>query len=169
MRIGRAYDGFLTALAAVAAAILGLSALLITFDVVLRASGWQPPAHTVSLTEYGLLYATLLGAPWLLRHHGHVHVEVVVTVLPEGLRRLAESLVCLVCCAACLVVVWAAGGAMLDNFARGSFDMRSFDMPKWLLYAPFPLSFAMMAGEFLRFLWGRDSLYADAPDAEGRV
>ncbi|HJN22178.1 MAG: TRAP transporter small permease [Alphaproteobacteria bacterium] len=167
--MSRAYECLLRALAVVAAAILGLSALLITFDVLLRAMGWQPPAHTVSLTEYGLLYATLLGAPWLLRRHGHVHVEVVVMVLPEHLRRLAEALVCLICCAACLVVVWAAGNAMFDNLARGSFDMRSFDMPKWLLYAPFPLSFVMMAGEFLRFLLGRESLYAEAPEGEGRV
>ncbi len=75
----------------------------------------------------------------------------------------------LICCAACLVVVWAAGNAMFDNLARGSFDMRSFDMPKWLLYAPFPLSFVMMAGEFLHFLLGRESLYAEAPEGEGCV
>ena len=47
--------------------------------------------------------------------------------------------------------------------------MRSFDMPKWLLFAPFTLSFLMMAGEFLRFLLGRAPLYAETPESGGRV
>ena len=169
MLVGRAYARLMAALAVAAAAILGAAVVMIPLDVAMRALGWQPPAHTISLTEYGLLYATLLGAPWLLRSHGHVHVEVVVAALPAAARRIAEKLVCVIGILACLTVAWASGEAALTNLARGTFDMRSFDMPKWLLLAPFTLSFLMMAGEFLRFLLGRAPLYAETPESEGQV
>jgi TRAP-type C4-dicarboxylate transport system permease small subunit len=37
--------------------------------------------------------------------------------------------------------------------------VRSFDMPRWMLMAAMPLSFGMMALEFLRLLVRRESPY----------
>ena len=39
-------------------------------------------------------------------------------------------------------------------------DLRSIDMPKWLLFVPFPLGFSLVAIEFGRYLVGIDSYYA---------
>jgi len=159
----------LVVLAGAGAAILGLIALLITFDVLLRASGLQPLAHTLALSEYGLLYATLLGAPWLLRTQGHVHVEIVVAAVPASLRWLMVKMACLLGLIACLVVAWAAGETAYLNYTRDAFDMRSFDMPRWLLFGPIAPSFLLMAYEFWRFLRGTASLHGDAPDQTGRA
>jgi TRAP-type C4-dicarboxylate transport system permease small subunit len=169
LRLAAAYGRLLGALAALAAAILAAAVVLITLDVAMRNFGIQPPAHTLALTEYGLLYATMLGAPWLLRVHGHVHVEVVVNALPGPARAAADKIVCLLGIVACLAVAWASAEAAVANFERGTFDMRSFDMPKWLLLAPLPPAFAMMAGEFVRFLLGRAPLHGEGPDLGGRT
>lgn len=156
-------------MAGIGAAILGLITLLIAVDVLLRTSGIQPFAHTLALSEYGLLYATLLGAPWLLRTHGHVHVEIVVAAVPARLRWLMVKAACLLGLIACLVVAWAASEAAYLNYTRDAFDMRSFDMPRWLLLGPIAPSFLLMAVEFWRFLTGIASLHGDSPDHAGRA
>ena len=55
--------------------------------------------------------------------------------------------VCLLGLIACLVVAWSASEAAYLNFTRGAFDMRSFDMPRALLFAPIAPSFLLMAIE----------------------
>lgn len=149
------YSRMLEGLAALAALVLALAVVLITADVVMRTAGLQPSAHTLAVTEYGLFYATMFGAPWLLRTHGHVHVEIVQAAVPNSVRRWMVKAVCLLGLAACLIVAWVSAGVVMDNFTRGAFDMRSFDMPRWLLFAPMPISFLMMAWEFFQFLIGR--------------
>lgn len=163
------YHRLLEGMAAVAAAILGLAVILITADVVMRTIGVQPYAHTLALTEYGLFYATMLGGPWLLRTHGHVHVEIVQAAVPAVARRWMVKAVCLLGLLACLVVAWVSADVVIANFSRGAFDMRSFDMPRWLLFAPMPLSFLMMAGEFFGFLIGRAHIYGERPDLAGHA
>ncbi len=163
------YQRLLEGLAAIAAAILALTVVLITVDVVMRTIGLQPPAHTLALTEYGLFYATMFGAPWLLRTHGHVHVEIVQAAVPPVVRRLMVKAVCLLGLVACLVVVWASAETVIVNFTRGAFDMRSFDMPRWLLFAPTPVAFLMMAGEFFGFLIGVAHIYGERPDLAGHA
>lgn len=159
-----AYERLLEGLAALGAIILALITLGIACDVLLRSTGFQPFAHTLALSEYGLLYATMLGAPWLLHTHGHVHVEIVVAAVPHANRRVMVKLACLAGLIACLIVAWSAGETAWVNYSRAAFDMRSFDMPRWLLFAPIAPSFLLMAIEFARFLFGAGALHGDTDD-----
>jgi TRAP-type C4-dicarboxylate transport system permease small subunit len=156
-RVSRAYRGLLVAMAAAGALILGATTLLVVADVVLRNTGFQPFAHTIALSEYGLLYATLFAAPWLARTGGHVQVEMLAAVLgPRWRRAMAVWALSLVLIAA-LIVVGFGLWLTWSQFRQGSFDMRSFDMPKWLLIAPLPLSFALVAVEYVGLLRRRDA------------
>ncbi len=164
-----AYDRLLELLAGIGGAILAVIALGIAADVLLRTAGFEPFAHTLALTEYGLLYATLLGAPWLLRTHGHVHVEIVVSSVPPAIRTIMIKAACFVGLVSCLIVAWWAADTAYVNFTRGAFDMRSFDMPRWLLFAPIAPSFLLMAYDFGRFLFGKASLHGDAASQSERA
>ena len=83
--IETAYVRLLQGLAAVAGVIMGATAVMIVFDVTVRNLGFQPPPHTLTFTEYGLLYVTMLGAPGLVRTKGHVYIELVTAAV--GRRR----------------------------------------------------------------------------------
>ena len=54
---------------------------------------------------------------------------------------------------------------MVGAIASQEIDIRSIDMPKWILYAPFPLGFTLVAVEFLRYLLGFDTYYSSAMGA----
>ena len=59
-----------------------LITLFILYDVIARNIGLAPFTHTLALTEYGLYYVTLLGAPWLVRKKHHVYMQLITAFVP---------------------------------------------------------------------------------------
>lgn len=156
------------ALAALCCALLAFIAAAIVYDVSVRTLGGQPPAFTSSFTEYVLLYTTMLGAPYMVRKKGHILVEALIENVPDRLHRLMAKFVYTVCAA--LSAVLAVYGARLfwTSFSTGDIEMRSFDMPRWILDIVLPIGFGLSAVEFLRYLVGGDSLYkVKAQDKDG--
>jgi C4-dicarboxylate transporter, DctQ subunit len=153
------YWRLLELLAVVAGIILAAMAFAIVIDVVVRNLGLQPPAHTLTLTEYGLLYVTMLGAPWLVREKGHVYIELVTAAVGPRTRFWLTRVVYALCVLTCAVIFWYSLEVTIDHYQRHVTDVRSFDMPRWLLTASIPLSFGLMIIEFGRFLLGVDSMH----------
>ena len=158
--IAALYWRLLELLAAVAGVMLAAMALAIVVDVVMRNLGLQPPAHTLTLTEYGLLYLAMLGAPWLVREKGHVYIELVTAAVSPRTRFWLTRVVYALCVLTCAVIFWFSLEVTIDHYQRHVIDVRSFDMPRWLLTASIPLSFGLMIIEFGRFLLGLDSMHA---------
>ena len=59
----KAYDAVIVGLAVLAGAMVAAVFLAIIYDVSLRTAGFQPPFWTSALTEYALLYMTMIAAP----------------------------------------------------------------------------------------------------------
>jgi C4-dicarboxylate transporter DctQ subunit len=157
--IAALYWRLLELLAIVAGVLLSAMAFAIVVDVVMRNLGIQPPAHTLTLTEYGLLYVTMLGAPWLVREKGHVYIELVTAAVSPRTRFWMTRVVYALCVLCCAVIFWFSLEVTIDHYQRQVIDVRSFDMPRWLLTASMPLSFGLMIVEFGRFLLGFDSMH----------
>ncbi len=132
---------------------------MIVADVVLRNLGYQSSSHFFTFTEYFLLLIPLLGAPWLVREKGHIYIELLIGALAPGARRRVLWVILGLSLAVCLVLAWYGGAITLQNFAQNEKDVRSFDMPRWMLMLAMPLSFGMMALEFLRLVVRRESPY----------
>jgi TRAP-type C4-dicarboxylate transport system permease small subunit len=78
------FDRLIDALAIVSAALLVLIMLLIVSDVCGRTLRLFSIPWGLEATEYMLYGLTFLGAPWLLREHGHIAVEILVERLPAA-------------------------------------------------------------------------------------
>ncbi|HMA09622.1 MAG TPA: TRAP transporter small permease, partial [Ramlibacter sp.] len=128
----------------------------------------RPVAWSVSLTEYLLIYVTFLPMPALVRGKGHVCADFIRTAMPRGLRRVVETGVYVLCIAICSHLGWVALQGVIASVQTGAYDVRTFDMPRWLIYAPMVLGLWLSALEFLRYLLGHDSIYAlDVREMEG--
>ena len=113
-----------------------------------------------SRLQYGLLYMTMLGAPWLVREKGHVHIELVTAMLPAALRQIVSRLVALLCVLVCLILAWKGFELFLVNIERNDFDVRAYYFPRWILTITFPISFGLMVVEFMRFVVGPELLHS---------
>ena len=156
----RLYDGLLSLMALTAAATLVWLMVSVVVSVIMRNLGMQPFAWLFTSAEYGLLYMTMLGAPWLVREKGHVHIELVTAALPERLREIVSRSVAAACVLVCVILAWKGLDLVLTNIERGDYDTRAYYFPRWMLTIAFPLSFGLMAIEFSRFVFGSELMHS---------
>ena len=156
--ISRAWDKLVNGLVLFACALIAADCLLIVVDVTMRNLGQQPPAYTVALTEYSLLYLTMAAAPWLVRERAWIVVEVLYRRTAPPARARLDKLIFGLCTVVSVIVAVMAGILAVEGAARGEVEIRSLDMPRWALFAPVTLGFSMMAVEFTRCLMRGDSM-----------
>ena len=156
----RLYDLLLHGMAFIAAAMLVWLMVAVVTSVAMRNLGLQPFAWLFTSTEYALLYATMLGAPWLVRKRGHVHIELATAALPPVLRRGLSRAVAGACVLVCAILAWKGVDLVITNLERNDYDVRAYFFPRWILTISFPISFALMAVEFARFTVGRELLHS---------
>jgi len=154
--ITRVYDAVLYGMAVVAGFLMAAMMVVIFLDVVLRNLGYQSSAHFFTFTEYALLAVPCLGAPWLVREKGHIYIEILLMYLAPRRRMALTWLIGVFCVAVCAVLAWYGLEVTIRDFALGEKDVRSLDMPRWVVVGLIPLAFAMMAVEFLRFVARRE-------------
>ncbi len=162
------YFWLTSALAVVAGLIMVSIFLAVVIDVTMRDLGFQPSRVVVPLAEYGLLYITMLGSPWLLRSKGQIIVESFRMIMPGPLRRVVEVAAYLVCAALCGILAWYALTQTLLTLQTGQGEQRAILIPAYFAYAPMLIGFGLMFIEFLRLLFSRETLYdQSATDREG--
>jgi TRAP-type C4-dicarboxylate transport system permease small subunit len=148
--IGRLYDRLIDGLAIAAGLIIAAVCLLIIYDVITRNLGLQPPASTVALTEYALLYFTMAAAPWLVRRRGHIVVEVMHARLTGVTRMIVDKLILIVCIMVSSTICILATILAIEGWTRGEVEIRSLEIPRYLLFTPLAVGFGLIATEFLR-------------------
>ena len=156
----RAYDAILALMALAAGATLIWLMVSVVISVVMRNLGVQPFAWLFTSAEYGLLYMTMLGAPWLVREKGHVHIELITAALPGRIQRAVSRAVALACVFVSLILAWYGLELFLTNVERNDYDVRAYFYPRWLLTISFPIAFTFMAIEFSRFVFGPELMHS---------
>jgi C4-dicarboxylate transporter DctQ subunit len=76
-------------------------------------------------------------------------------------RNALAKVVYFICILLSLLFVYYGAIETIDAIQTGEKDIRSIDMPKWILMAPFPIGFSLIAIEFMRYLLGFDTYYSD--------
>jgi len=148
-RLAAVYDGLLVALATASAIAFGAVALFIAYEVTVRWLGFRPPVWPVAVSEFTMLYATVLAAPWVLRQGSHIQVNALAAVLPARVRAALGRGLCFLGIVVCLTVAWYS---LRVTLAAEGLEIRSFEMPKWMVYAPLPVGFLLLAIEFARHM-----------------
>lgn len=148
----RLYDRLIAGLAGLAGIALFAIAAMIVVDVTMRALGLHPPQAISALTEYALLYVTMAAAPWLARSGGHVTIQTLTGRLPPNFETGLRRIILIAAVLLCLLLAFAAFGMVAESFGRGDLDVRSIDLPRWLLFLPLAIGFLLLAAEFFRLL-----------------
>ena len=163
----RLHDFLIFAMAVASGAILLWLMIAVIASVGIRNAGVQPWAWLFLSTEYGLLYLTMLGAPWLVREKGHVHIDIAVAALPDGARDVASRVVAAACVVVCATLAWKGVDLVSSNIERNDFDVRAYFTPRWLLTISLPVSFGFMAVEFTRFVVSREVMHKGRSEVRG--
>ena len=140
--------------------------VLITLDVLLPLVGIQPWDGTLGVVEYGLLWFTILAAPWLARIKGHVFIDAVAVMLPPAVKKVTAKIAYLVAITGSLMLAYYSWLLLVESYVDENIDERSIELMLWWIYAPMPICFALVAIEFIRYLIGIDDMYGSRTDAK---
>ena len=163
--IAKLYSQLLFLLRVLSGIVIFCIFLLIVTDVLVRLAGFSPWIYSSGVVEYGLLWFTMLGAPWLARIKGHVFIDAVTQLMPKNVQWVVAKFVYLVCIISSLVFAYYAATLVVEAIRLGQMDVRGEEMPLWTLLIPIPICFTLVAIEFIRFLLGFDDMYGKRTDA----
>jgi len=152
--INRLYHGLIAASGGVAAVLFGLMALLVCLDVFLRNVSSISISWSVEMTEYMLMTAAFLAAPWLAYTNDHICVDVLVRGLPDRARKRVTVLCNGICLLISLVLMFESLKSLLANAAQGGMIFKVLILPEWWLAIPISFSFTLLSLEFVRRLFG---------------
>ena len=142
---------------------IGLFAVAISLDLVLRLAKVGNLAGMQEIVEYLLFAGVFLGAPWVLRMSGHVRVDLIISSLPPKASAALDRCLDVLGLGICLALIWFGIRNLSDAYIFKSMQMKYFTVPEWWLLAVFVVSFLMLAFEFLsRLIRGTDTPEHDA-------
>lgn len=164
--IAKAHDWLINALKTISCAIVFAIFVLIVMDVLLPLVDIQPWEGTLGVVEYGLLWYTILAAPWLARIKGHVFIDAVNELLSPGAKKFTSKIAYLVVITGALMLAYYSLELAIESYVDEAIDERSIELELWWIYAPMPLGFFLVAVEFIRYLIGLDDMYGSRTDVK---
>lgn len=159
-RLSNIYGRFLDALAGAAALLLLAMVIIVTGDIILRNVIVKGFVWANEVSEYALYLITMLTAPWLLRRGQHVRLDLILTAVPRRVAWLMEAAGDILGFIVCLVMIRYAWLMTFEAYRNGSITIKNLIFPEWWMLAPLPISFVLLAIEFVfrfhRLLQSRD-------------
>ncbi|HEY7608300.1 MAG TPA: TRAP transporter small permease [Alphaproteobacteria bacterium] len=156
-----AYEWLLRAMMAIASLYLFLQMAAIVYVTLSRTFGWHYTPASFAFIEYGFIYIMMLGSPWLVRTRGHVFIELITGSVSPRARRWLSRTIAVLCTLACIFLTVFGGVVAWQDFVRHEIDVRSIDIPRWIVTVSLPVGFGLMAVEFARFIFGRELMHPD--------
>jgi TRAP-type C4-dicarboxylate transport system permease small subunit len=150
-------------MATVAAALVLFMMLAISYSVLMRYLFYRPIAWVVEVSSYLMLYITFLGTAWLLRHDGHVEIDLFTSRLSPRQKALFKSITSVGGFLVGLILTWKGWAVTIDYFRRGVTVMGILNTPQFLLMAIIPAGGFLLMVEFMLriFRFGREGFRKD--------
>ena len=160
-RIDRFWGRLIWLLMAAAALYIGLMLVLIIYVTIWRSAGWSYNPLAFVIIEFGFVYTLFLGSPWLIRHRGHVYIEMLTAAISRRSRTYLSRLIALLSAVICMIWAWYSGHLAYEDFIYVTYDelRGQYDIQRWIIIIAFPIGFFLMGIEFLRFVFSREPMH----------
>ena len=137
-------------LAVLIGVILVFMTLSIGYAIFVRAVNLPGPVWIVQFNEYAMLFATFLGASWLLSKKRHVSIELVVSRFGPRTRAVFGLIHSVLGFALCATLCWYGVLTTVENFQRKVIHVQAVDVPMAYVLFAIPLGFFLLVLQFAR-------------------
>jgi len=143
------YGKFVEILGLTVGALVGMIAIMISLNILLRLLGIQTIEWVNEMAEYALYVSAFIAAPWVLRLGQHIRIDILSNTLPRKAAFYLDRLVDLLGLAICLTIAYYGTIATISAYESGSAIYKNMIVPEWPVLAFIPLSFVMLSIEFI--------------------
>lgn len=134
----------------VAAVLLFVMIFTMCFSVIGRYFLGIPAAWTVELSEYIMVFLTFLSVSWVLRHDGHVSLDIVLNAVGPKTRLLFNRITVIITFITCALFFWFSLKATIDHFQRDVISYNILNVPKYLVLLPIPVGSLFLTLRYFR-------------------
>jgi len=149
-KLGHAFDYVMVALAWVAGGFVVVMWLSINYEVVMRYFFGNPTSWVSDFNLYFIVYITMLGAAWLLKKDEHVKIEILVSRMARGTRRVMKAITSMMGAVVSGVMFWYSFQMTLGAFQMKSVFFKAVIVQRWIVFWVIPMGFLLLAIQFLR-------------------
>jgi len=148
-KIAGIYGKIVEAMGLAVGALVGMIAIMISLNILLRLIGVQTIGWVNEMAEYALYVSALIAAPWVLRLGQHIRIDVLSNILPRKAAFFLDRFVDLLGLAICLTIAYYGTIATISAYESGSAIYKNMIVPEWPVLAFIPVSFFMLSIEFI--------------------
>ncbi|MCA0425381.1 MAG: TRAP transporter small permease [Proteobacteria bacterium] len=131
---------------------LGLAVVLVVLGVVLRYSiGFSNPVFE-EITRYAIIWGMFAASSRLMRHNGHITIDVLLVRLPRAWQAALRTMAMLAGTFFCGLLVVYGAQLVLQSYTLGATSQSSLRVPMWLPQLAVPLGGATLLVRFLQEL-----------------
>lgn len=120
--------------------------VIISSQVALRNLFLLPMSWAQELSQYMMIYLALFGSVFVLHEKGHLHVDTLVILFPDGLQRAIRAAILALQATFFAAIVWYSIGAL--GYAA-NVQAISLGVSMWMPYLALPVAFGLMLLETL--------------------
>jgi TRAP-type C4-dicarboxylate transport system permease small subunit len=131
-----------------AGVLIGLFALAIAGDLLLRELQWGNLPGMQEVMEYALFISVFIAAPWALRLGSHIRVDLLLTALPDTVSRRLEFALDLFGALLCAGLAYYSLLSVVDAYVGGSMQRKTYVVHDGFLRSFLVASFALLTAEF---------------------
>lgn len=150
--IVKIFNKIVDIMAALGALLLVLTTLIIAYTIFVRLFGFVGLRWGWQFAEHAMFWFPFLAAPWLLRNHRHVSVDLVLNSLPEKVKKYLYVLHGIMGIFLCVVLAYFCTSVVHNNYVRGIMEIQVVDLPKWILFLIMPVAFTVLSLQFVQNL-----------------
>jgi TRAP-type C4-dicarboxylate transport system permease small subunit len=148
----------------IAGAVIGFTALIVIYEVVMRYLIKRPTTWVNDISEILLVYCTFLGAAWVLRVGGHIKVDIVVTLMRERWQIFMGIVQDILSLFFCVVFTWITWESFWDSVVTQERTAGGlFSVPLWAVYIVIPIGALLLSLQLIRqivngfvYLWAKN-------------
>ncbi len=128
----------------ISALIVLAAAVGVSVDVLMRYFFSISFAPIFELTEFGLLWMTFLGAPWLLKIHGHIQIDIVTSHLSTRYRYITQVFASIISGTLLLAMTFYSAKLTFFDFQVGYKLAGVLRASKWPIEIVIPIGFLLL-------------------------
>ena len=136
-------------LAYLAGTMIAFIVAAIIYEVFMRYALNKPTLWVVEIVEVSLLFVTFLCTSWLLKHEGHVTMDIVVRKFSAKTQGIVKALTSAICSMTCLILTIYGVKAVVVSYQLGYNTATELELPQYAILSIIPIGTFLL---FIRFL-----------------
>jgi TRAP-type C4-dicarboxylate transport system permease small subunit len=130
-----------------------LTTFVVTLEVISRSFFNHSFIWVNEITEYILLYIPFFCGAWLLRHNGHIVLDLIDLFQSQKINRFIQLFVPIIGIVVCIVLVYFGATSTIDLYERNVTSITPLRFPMAFVYFIIPIGSLIMLFEFIRKLY----------------